>query len=563
MSAELSFVFVNVFENVFKYDEKYDKLEFIVDSFNVMNYHIGIRRVWYKFYPVLLRKYKNLEQVYDEEKLMHDMESDESMPFIPMKLISDEDIEKRVFHKLLEEDYEFLQSKNANDGKDYKFNHMTQYDIPSLNLKGWNLNDYLDQNLLTISDLKNCKSLNHLLPKYAVEYISTAKEISKCWEIFTNDKCNELLHIDELMNLDEKLIKQIVDVIISNYYPMDKHGVIQKLTDLNLLKYCDMYLFEEFDIENIDVARLIFQRMSNVESNEYIPSDVLMSILIRYKLNDSDGVYSFDPTTFSAERLFEPPFNTIINDDQRITLMIENPDLVDLFLKCRNELCSKWIAEAINKKQINKDNWNDIWNKYKDYPNVESMKPRYCAEWIITYREEPPLEIYIPPGVGCGARGVHGTIADIWCKYVCSDVPKEMTSMSYYEYMIMSKGKKRNPNNTTMYTFFSNSDENKIIFCESDIELMEPARARYHIELNYDLVKPFLHEEIETNGICSFTHLTKDDWNKVAGRECDYDVVCFSEMKNINRERTPIKDVLEYLTNAIELKFGIQPIQIQ
>ena len=566
MSAELSFVFVNVFENVFKYDEKYDELEFIVDPFNIMDYHFGIRQIWYKYYPVLLRKYKNLEKVYDEKKLMNDMENDESMPFIPMKLISDEDFEKRIFHKILEEDYKFLQLKDMNDRKHYKFNHMTQYDIPSLNLKGWNLNTYLDQNLLTIHDLKNCKLLNHLLPKYAIEYINMTNEIGKCWEIFTNDECNELLYIDELMKLDEKLIKQIVDEIIGNYYPKvgkNQKNVNQKLTNLDLLKYCDLRLFKEFDIENIDVARLMFQRMSNVElgkSNECIPSDVLMSILIRYKLDDSDELTN-DKTTFPAVRLFKPPFITTIYDNQRIALMIENPDLVDLFLKYKNYLCSDWFAKAIVNKQINKDNWNDFWNKYKNYPNVDSMKPRYCAEWIIAYHEEPPLEIYVSPRTSCG--GTRGTTADVWRKYVCSDdVPKEMTTMSYYEYMIMSKGKKRNPNNTTMYTFFSNSDENKIIFCKSDVELMGPARARYNIELNYDLVKPFLHEEIDTNGICSFTHLTKDDWNKVAGGRNDYDIVCFSEMKNIYRERTPIKDVLEYLTNAIELKFGVQPIQI-
>ena len=563
MSAELSFVFVNVFENVFKYDEKYDELEFIADSFNIMNYHIGIRQIWYKYYPVLLRKYKNLEKFYDEKRLMNDMENDESMPFIPMKLISDEDFEKRVFHKILEEDYVFLQLKHINDRKHYKFDHMTQYDIPSLNLKGWNLNAYLDQNLLTIYDLKNCNSLHHLLPKYAVEYINMTKNVEQCWEIFTNKDCDVLLYMNELVKLSDDLIKQIINNIINYHSKIEQNGnkknVDQKLTNLDLLKYCDLGLFKEFDIENIDVARLMFQRMSNVESNECIPSDVLMSILIRYKLDDGNELTN-DKTTFPAVRLFKSPFITVINDELKITLMINNPSLVDLFLKYRNDLCAEWFAIAIMSKQINKDNWNSVWNKYKNCPNVESMKPCYCAEWIIAYHEEPPFDIYVSPRICCGK---YGTTADVWRKYVGSDdVPKEMTTMSYYEYMVMSKGKKRNPNNTTMYTFFSNSDENKIIFCKSDVELMKPARARYNIELNYELIKPFLHEEIETNGICSFTHLTKDDWNKVAGGRNNYDIVCFSEMKNIYRERTPIKDVLEYLTNAIELKFGVQPIQI-
>lgn len=560
MSVELPFIFVNIFDNIFKYDEKYDELEFNVESFNIMNYNIGIREIWYKYYPALLRKYKNLEEVYDEKKLISDMENDTFMPFIPMKLISDEDIEKRVFHKILEEDYKFLQLKDANDRKHYIFNHMTQYCIPDL-MDGWNLNIYLDQNLLSIHELKNCKSLLHLSPKYAIEYITITGEVDRCWEIFTNENCDTMFHIDELMKLSDDLIKQIADNIINRYSNIKRNGN-KKLTNLDLLMYCDLKFFKEFDIENIDVARLMFQRISKVELDRYTPlvilKSVLMVILKLHKLDDSDKLTN-DKTTFPVLKLFDAPFDSIMDDDMRICLMIDNPNLVDLFLEYRNDLCSDWITGAIKHKQINKDNWNDIWNKYKNYPNVESMKPMFCAEWIIAYHEEPPLEIYVSPKDNCS----RGTMADIWRRYVCADdVPKEMTNMNYYEYMIMLKGKKRNPNNTTMYTFFSNSDENKIIFCKSDVELIEPAKARYNIELNYDLVKPFLHEEIETNGICSFTHLTKDDWNKVARGKDDYDIVCFSEMKNIYRERTPIKDVLEYLTSAIELKFGVHPIEI-
>ena len=213
----------------------------------------------------------------------------------------------------------------------------------------------------------------------------------------------------------------------------------------------------------------------------------------------------------------------------------------------------KWFESLIESKTINKDNWLEYWNKYNKSINIGNC----CYLWIKTYHDEPPLEIYISPNSTCGEynRNTCQTWAD--CVNRCT-IPKEMTSMNYWQYMIESKGKKRNPNQSTMYSFFSNTDENKIIFCRSDVELQEPAKARYNIPVLFSELKPFLHEEIITNDICSFTHLTKDDWNKVAGGNDRIDVVVFSEMKNIYKERTPLKQVLSYLVENIEINFSVE-----
>ena len=209
-----------------------------------------------------------------------------------------------------------------------------------------------------------------------------------------------------------------------------------------------------------------------------------------------------------------------------------------------------WFEQMILRKTINKKNFNEFW---KDYGDRAKSRMTLGFAWIKTYHEEPPLEIYASPNVNIDGD----TNASLWKRYVneCT-IPKEMTSVAYYDYMIKTKGIKKNPNCTMMYTFFSNSLENKIIFCKSDIEFNYPAVERYSIPIEYDKIKPFLHEELETNDICMFASLDKDDWEKIAGGKSDVDVVCFSDCKNIYRERTPLKRVIEYIIMHIELTFG-------
>jgi hypothetical protein len=225
------------------------------------------------------------------------------------------------------------------------------------------------------------------------------------------------------------------------------------------------------------------------------------------------------------------------------------------------DVIAEWFAQRIETKAINSSNFTEYWEKWGSRINNNS-RAELCGKWIQYQKEEPPLPIYVSPNTTCGSYNQSPN--RIWCTYVNpATIPKEMTSINYYDYMIATKGRKRNPNHTTMYTFFSNTDENKIIFCKSDVELFSPARPRYSIAVEYDKLKPFLHEELDTNGICSFTHLTKDDWNKVAGGNDTFDVVCFSEMKNVYRERTPLKEVLNHFVTAIALQFDIEPEPIE
>ena len=284
LSDELKFIFLQitmtykllkVFDDLFYYDEENDEYEFAIKTFDIMKYPASTRIFWYKHYPALLRDYKKLGNVYSEKRLIDDIENDNAMPFIPMNAIREETLENRVFHKLLEDDYVFHRLLDIKEIKSFDVHYMVQYDIPSLEMKGWNINIYLQKEFIAICDLDKCSNLHHLLPEYAVRYIYHFNEFMKCLKLFTNDEYNTLSQNVELEMLDPKIVKQIADEIINRHSKIDNGD--HKLTDLNLLKYCDMRLFKEFDTENIDVARLMNQRMSDVESkNAYTLIDRLM-----------------------------------------------------------------------------------------------------------------------------------------------------------------------------------------------------------------------------------------------------------------------------------------------
>ena len=94
---------------------------------------------------------------------------------------------------------------------------------------------------------------------------------------------------------------------------------------------------------------------------------------------------------------------------------------------------------------------------------------------------------------------------ETWRNYVNNDVPAEISKYSYYDYMIRNNGSRRPKNITALYTYLSNTAENKIIFINNDNTLDKPARLRYIIPINYDKVKDFLAEELITNDISLLT----------------------------------------------------------
>ena len=145
---------------------------------------------------------------------------------------------------------------------------------------------------------------------------------------------------------------------------------------------------------------------------------------------------------------------------------------------------------------------------------------------------------------------------ETWRKYVNNDVPAEISKYSYYDYMIRNNGSRRPKNITALYTYLSNTTENKIIFINNNNTLDKPARLRHIIPINYDKVKDFLAEELITNDISLLTQVSNKDWEKIAGGNDRIDTIAFSDCKDIYRNRTPLKKLLEFFKTAIEMEFN-------
>lgn len=170
--------------------------------------------------------------------------------------------------------------------------------------------------------------------------------------------------------------------------------------------------------------------------------------------------------------------------------------------------------------------------------------------WVKYIHSDPIYEIYPSPLID--------NLASVWRTISSIQPPKEMTDIKYYNYMIKNNGIKRPQNITAFYSYFSNTNENKFIFINNDNILENEARLRYIIPIDYQRVKTFLTEELETNDICLFTNLTDKDWQKVAGGNDRIDCVVFSDWANVFRHRTtPIK-LIKYFKESIELKFDIE-----
>ena len=529
------YIFANLFPELFDYDEKYDELSF-KDGVtpNILEYDMHKRNIWYKYYQTVLETYQktynlsNLKHIYDEEKLMEDIERDTLLPYIPNNLISiqrlNNEFRGRVFHKLFEDDYKFQQLTLPSDRKHFKFNCCVNYE------DGLNLNTYLNKGLIDVFQVKNF--LLRLDVRHSITYLSQGGRPDDCGELFyvrTSDK-NKVIFLyegDLTKKLSAKQMTGLCDYII-------RRANARKITSMGLLQHCEDTYYTQFDLDNEEIAKYAYEHVSTTQF-----SKLLDHHCCNHKL-------------FEWMREYIPKMNPTFV----VTVALENPTFAEALMKQFPNKLIEYITRMIAQKQITKNNLVEFLQKY----NIDTHLERFAAlafTWIKTYREEPPLEIYVSPNTNIDFENNYNTTASVWRRYVnASTVPKEMVSLNYWQYMINTKGQKKNPNHTIMYTFFSNSLENKIIFCKSDIELLPPAVPRYSIPIDFIKVKPFLHEELITNDICLFCQMTKDDWNKVAGGNNSLDIVAFSDSKNIYRERTPLRDILKYIVNALMVKFA-------
>ncbi len=259
MSVEsIVFVFENIFPNTFNYDAKYDELTFNVKEFDIKQYDINLRNIWYKLYPSLLNKYHKLSKVYNNVNLMNDIESDSLLSYIPLKFISSNTLLKdREFHKLLEDDYNFQKLTTRADRKHFNFNYAVKYDIPQLSLKGWNFNHYLNNNMLKLKDIPSF-AFDIIDYKYLIQYMNKYKEI-RALERFTNSEHSELIIPEgaDIPQLDNWMLIRLGNDIINNL----THSA--KLTSMKLLKLSSFSLYRQFDLSNASIVSFIINSMTD------------------------------------------------------------------------------------------------------------------------------------------------------------------------------------------------------------------------------------------------------------------------------------------------------------
>ena len=173
----------------------------------------------------------------------------------------------------------------------------------------------------------------------------------------------------------------------------------------------------------------------------------------------------------------------------------------------------------------------------------------FGVNWVKYRKSDPPFEIW--------PQTPNKPLQEAYIGYVSTELPKEYTEKRYYDYMIKN-GAKRSSNCTAIYTLFSNNNEHKIIFINDNNILIPPAKKRMTIPIEYEEIKTFIGEELDTNNITMLTKISGADFDKICGGNHLIDCFVYSDIKNIYRERTPLKQILEYFANVLELKFDVK-----
>ena len=552
MSAELAFIFANVFDTLFDYDEKYDELEFkneitaqtITNAVNGKSK--GIRDIWYRCYPVLMNHYK-LYNIYDEDQLLNAIEYDNDYAFIPNAFVTQKMLNEHIFNKPIEQDYRFNQLTEQKDRDHFILKYPVKY------ANGLNFDDYAERGLVKVKCLT--QFINMMDIKWTIHYLNEedGEPQNVAMRLYAEPDFCELFK--RITNEQKK--KRLTDTIVRTN---------DKIKLFELIPYADVLKeYRKFDFTDEDISCTVTNEMVkrlNIVSKQ--PSDMAFSNSIEQTINLIKESFNYClEYKHSGDYLkLVLKYGTI---DDAVKACFSNCDAtVDWMVENSAFLAVQYVSECIRRKIVNRDNLDDYVKRFA----LATREYRFDIgfAWIKEYKEEPPLLFYPNPNYReqrsidnpnpqrTWQKGI--TIADCWSMYVNKHTtPMEMISMKYYDYMIKSNGVKRNPNQTIMYSYFSNSSENKLIFCKSDVELLDPAVPRYYIPVEFKKLKQYLHEELLTTDICMFTQLTKNDWEKVAGGKEDIDIVAFNDMKNVYHERTPLREVIKYIIDNIEIEF--------
>lgn len=521
----------NILSGILAYDEKYDEFKFVVEDpeQTVRELSFPLRMLFYIVYAEISTEDHKLHKILKPEYLIEMMDSDDECSYILNAYIeccSKEYLQNRVFKKPIEDDYRFMALSAEADRLHFRFKYPIYYKDNDGG-KYLNFDRYLRTQLIS---LEQCSfAINQLDKEFVITYINEND--------VTSPDITDKLTVEDLKLVNADIRKKIInerlrtakEPVSEEYYlencdlPKNYHHFSNKLPFVNSLSKSVLSI--------IDTV----QDKTKREMIAHLTKEFFNDALCKHIIEQKDDLYmSFIPRLASMHYAF-------------------THCLLERYPSCTIGMINYMLSSNIIMKY---DELIDILNRYHSV--IENDEERFtigfnCVRYLHC---EPPLFVYPNPQMTYD----NSIIMSYWGTYINKrNVPQEMSSMKYYDYMVRSNGVKRNPNQTIMYSYFSNSNENKLVFCPSNVELEEPARARYYIPVEFSMLKQFLHEELDTNDICMFTQLTKDDWNKIACGNDSIDVVVFNDVKNIYRERTKLADIIDYIINSIMIKFLVTP----
>lgn len=192
-----------------------------------------------------------------------------------------------------------------------------------------------------------------------------------------------------------------------------------------------------------------------------------------------------------------------------------------------------------------------LFDKVFENLNHNCNYKEFGVDWIINRKTDPPFEIWPEtPNI---------RLQQAYKSHISIELPKEYTEKRFYDYMIKNKSK-RDSECTAIYTLFSNNNEHKIIFIDDNNILVPPAKKRMTIPVKYETIKTFIGEELDTNNITMLTKISGADFDKICGGNHLIDCFVYSDIKNIYRERTPLKQILEYFVDILKIKYNIEVV---
>lgn len=409
------------------------------------------------------------------------------------------------------------------------------------------------------------------------KYVNTDNFESVLNKVKQVDGKIELATIKKLLTLYSKLginidfITELVEYFKDYKNILESYITIMETTKGNVSENVIKSLLQHYDDINEYVkknSRSIFTQ-SCLGNKQHAMFNELYKLIIRLVNIAKFNVHELDFITqewlYNIDNTFSELANVIIKhacQEKKMTSLLVNKKFNNNRVNLYVNILYNLMSEDIMKKNIdNKEivltiietfNVDDGLSKMEKN-KIRMLKYSYHTlsyYYVSAYKEAPPFTIYCGPSTE--------NLAAIWSNVCSMEVPLEMTNQKYYDYMISHDGEKRPANITAMYSYFSNTAENKLIFISNDDTLDKPARLRYIIPVSYDKIKEFITEDIETNGICLFTTVSNADWAKIARSNERLDIVAFSDIKNILKERTSMKSLIQFFKDAIELKFDCQ-----